>query len=107
MSITYTWNITQLETAPSENGLEHVVKTIHWQYHATDGVYTADIIGRASLDPPDPMAYTPYMELTKEQVIIWLEAKLAPELDELKIALDHKLQNIITPPIVRPSLPWV
>ena len=47
------------------------------------------------------------MSLTKEQVIIWLEAKLAPELDELKMALDHKLQNIITPPIVRPSLPWV
>lgn len=107
MSITYTWNITQLETAPSENGLEHVVKFIHWKYHATDGAYTTDIIGIANLDPPDPMAYTPYMSLTKEQVIIWLEAKLAPELDELKMALDHKLQNIITPPIVRPSLPWV
>lgn len=107
MSITYSWNISQLETAPSENGLEHVVKTIHWKYIASNGVHTADIIGRANLDPPDPIAYTPYMELTKEQVISWLEAKLALDIEEMKLAVDHKLQNIITPPITRPSLPWV
>lgn len=68
---------------------------------------TANIVGIANLDLPDSLAYTPYLSLTNDQVIGWLEAKLAPELAELKIALDHKLQNIVTPPITRPSLPWV
>ena len=31
---TYTWSFPQFDTAPSEDGLTNVVKTIHWRLDA-------------------------------------------------------------------------
>ena len=32
----YTWTIAALECATEENGLNKVVKTVHWRYKGTD-----------------------------------------------------------------------
>lgn len=107
MSIVYTWSISQLDTAPLENNLENVVKVIHWRYHANDGTNATDIYGSVNLDPPDPLSYVPYASLTEVEVISWLENKLNSELEEMKVSLNHKLENITNPMTINSNLPWL
>jgi hypothetical protein len=102
--ITYTWVISQLDCAPHENGLDDVVKTIHWRYQATDGTYTTDCYGSIGVGEVDPDDFTPYAELTKDQVIAWLETQL--DVEELERNLAGQLAALANPPIISPDLPW-
>ena len=109
MSVTYTFKITLLETAPSENGLEHVVKTIHWKCFGTDGTNISEVMGSVNVESPDPGSFIDFMNLAESDVISWVEAKLQAldELDSIKQTLDSMLAQIDNPPITRPPLPWL
>lgn len=102
--ITYTWVIAQLDCAPQENNLDDVVKTIHWRYQATDGTHTADCYGSIGVGEVDPDDFTPYADLTQEQVIAWLESSL--DVEALQDGLAGQLATLANPPIVSPDLPW-
>lgn len=102
--ISYTWGIAKLECAPSDNGLQNVVRTVHWTYQATDGTHTASSYGSVGLEAPDAESFTAYALLTEADVIAWLEAKL--DVEALQAGLDGQIANLITPPIVSPALPW-
>jgi len=102
--ITYTWLISQLDCAPQENNLDDVVKTIHWRYQATDGTHTTDCYGSIGVGEVDPDDFTPYADLTKDQVIAWLETQL--DVDSLQEGLASWLATLANPPIVSPDLPW-
>lgn len=102
--ITYTWVIAQLDCAPQEDNLENVVKIIHWRYQATDGTHTADCYGSIGVGAVDPDDFTPYAELTKDQVVAWLEAQL--DVDELERNLATQLAMLANPPVTSPALPW-
>lgn len=104
MSLTYTWNISQLDTA-TEGSLDGVVKNVHWRYVVTDGEHSADIYGSFTPDPPESNTFISYDQLTQNNIIAWLESKL--EVDEMKLSLDHRLEKVINPPQSRPGLPWV
>jgi hypothetical protein len=107
MANTYTWVISALECYPEQDGKEDVVFTVHWRRQATDGTYNADIYGSqaVTLDPDAP--FTPYADLTEEQVIGWLEEAFGPELLAAQVeALDQQIANQINPPVVSPPLPW-
>lgn len=101
---TYTWVISQLDTAPSLDGLTDVVKTIHWRYQATDGQYHADIYGAMACATPSETDFTAYPDLTEDQVISWLEA--GNDVDALQKNLDAQIENQKNPPIVNLPLPW-
>jgi hypothetical protein len=103
-NITYTWAIAQLDCASSEDGLQNVVKTIHWRYQGTDGTHTVESYGSVGVGPLDPDDFTPYPDLTQERVIIWLESSL--DVDALQAGLAAQIAALITPPIVSPALPW-
>jgi hypothetical protein len=102
MAIAYTWSFPQLEVAPSEGGLNDVIKTIHWRYDAQDGEFSAGAYGTVSLAEPDPEAFVPFDGLTEAKVIEWvsesvdvpaLEASLAAEIDAKK----HPKTYTVTP----------
>ena len=104
---TYNWIISQLECYPQHEDKQHVVFTIHWRRQATDGTHTADVYGSQSVTLDADAPFTPYANLTKAQVIGWLEAAFGAELLEAqKKALDKQIEDQINPPIVRPKLPW-
>jgi len=109
MSITYTFKITELETAPSENGLDNVVKTIHWNYIGADETNTVNVVGSVNINSPDPDSFINFVNLTESVVISWVEAKLQAlgELDGIKQTIDSMLAHIDNPPITRPPLPWL
>ncbi len=56
MALETKWLISQMDTAPSEDGLTDVVKTVHWRYQAeqvdTDKTYNAEVYGAMSCATP-------------------------------------------------------
>ena len=108
MPNTYTWVISQLECYPEADGHQDVVFTIHWRRQATDGTYTADIYGAQSVTLAPDAPFTPYADLTFDQVVGWLEDAMGEEtLAAQIVALDTQIENQINPPVVTPPLPWV
>ena len=103
------WVISQMDTKPSEDGLTDVVACVHWRRDAKETIgdkeYFADVYGAMGCSAPDPMAFTPYADLTFEQVCGWLEANL--DVAALDAALDNQIEMQVNPPIVVLPLPWV
>jgi hypothetical protein len=106
MAIQYKWVLgdNSLSTAPSENGLTDVVKTIHWRYAGTDGDIYADTYGAMACATPSETDFTAYPDLTEDQVISWLEAGL--DVEALQANVAAKIADIKNPPIVNLPLPW-
>lgn len=103
------WIISSMETKPQEDGLTDVVVVVNWRRSATTIVdekeYYTDVYGAMGCAAPDPMAFTPYDQLTFEQVCSWLEANL--DVAALDASLDQQIANQKNPPIVQLPLPWV
>jgi len=100
-----TWNISQLNCYPEQDGLTDVVCTVHWQCTGVDGIYVASAYSTVgvTLDPTAP--YTPYEDLTQEQVLEWVWASgVDKEATELSVAQQIETQK--NPPIVTLPLPW-
>jgi hypothetical protein len=104
MSTTFTWEVVRLDTAPSENGLNNVVKIVHWKYHANDGTNNIYMAGSMGLSSPNPAAFVDYNDLTETEVVSWLEKM--PEKEEMQQSLVMQLEAITNPPIVPQPLPW-
>jgi hypothetical protein len=103
--ITYTWSISQLDCAPSENALTNVVKVIHWSLTAIDenGV-SASMSNSYPLSSPSPEAFTDYSTLTEATVISWLESSL--DVGYLQTRLSDEIASQYNPPITPLPLPW-
>ena len=104
MTLETKWLISQMDTAPSEDGLTDVVKTIHWRYKGKDGEYTAEVYGSMACATPSETDFTAYEDLTYEQVCTWLEAGLNVEAMDLNLAT--QIENLKNPPIIHLPLPW-
>jgi hypothetical protein len=104
--ITYTWSISKLDCAPSENGLMDVVKIIHWSLTGVDenGI-SASMSNSYPLSSPSPEAFTDYSTLTKETVISWLESNL--DVGYLQTYLANEIASKYNPPIASLPLPWI
>jgi hypothetical protein len=107
MANTYTWLVKAMNCAAQEGNKTDVVMTIHWRLNGTDGTYNATVYGSVGVtyDPADP--FTPYDQLTQDQVIGWTKGALgADRVDELEANIDAQLANLANPPVVTPPLPW-
>ena len=108
MTNTYTWDFPQIDTAPSENGLTDVAKTIHWRFVAvSDSETNADgealavsAYGTASAGEVDADTFVAFDSLTKD----WCKARVLVGLEkteaELQEMLDGQMDAIANPPIV-------
>ena len=104
--ITYTWGISQLDCAPSENGLTNVVKVIHWGLTGRDENGTsASISNSYPLPEPNPEGFTDYSTLTEATVISWLESTL--DIGYLHTSLANEIASKYNPPITQLPLPWI
>jgi hypothetical protein len=104
MAKEYKWVISAMDTAPSDDGLTDVVKTVHWRYQAKDAEYFADVYGSMGCATPSKTDFTAYPDLTEDQVISWLET--GNDMEALKANLDAQIENQKNPPIVNLPLPW-
>jgi len=108
MANTYTWKIEALDCFPQSEGQANVVKTVHWRLVGTVDNYVASVCGALSLAPyQSGNSFTPYANLTNDQVIGWVVDSLGDEqISSLKENLDEQLSALSNPPVVSPDLPW-
>lgn len=108
MTITYNWTIAQLDCYPEHEGHTDVVFTAHWRCDGTDGTHTAGVYGSVGLTLDPEAAFTPYEDLTLEQVIGWVKDALGEETIEAHEAnIAKQISDQAVPPVVHPALPWV
>lgn len=112
MAISYNWTINPLEAYPTASGETDVVFTAHWQFHATetidDKTYSATSIGTQSLTYESGSVFTPFHELTLEQVSGWVENAMGEErVEAMKSSLANQIANQINPPSVTLNAPWL
>jgi hypothetical protein len=101
---TITWNISQLDCLPqSAEGADYVV-TAHWQCNGVDGDYSGTVYATTSF-PVVQGAFTPYADLTLDQVLGWVWAN-GVDKDATEAAVEGQIEAQKNPPIVAPPLPW-
>lgn len=103
--ITYKWNFPAFDCRVNEDGMQDVVTTVHWRYAGTneDGV-TSEIYGAQAVGTPTPDAFTPYPELSEEQVIGWMEETL--DVPEMQANLAEQIELIVNPITVTLPAPF-
>lgn len=109
MAITYNWVVSAMDEYPTTpDNLTDVVFNVHWRRTAAETVggnnYIVDTYNVLSVPAPSPEDFTPYSDLTFEQVCGWLEAGL--DVEEIDASLAVKLENAINPPVISLPIPW-
>ena len=93
MATTNTWKIVQLERETADG----YVFTAHYTVDATDDTYSAGAYGSVSFERPETLV--PYKDLTEEQVIGWVKAKLGGDekVAEIEATLQTQIDEQKTP----------
>jgi hypothetical protein len=112
---TFNWNIIQLNTYPEKNGKQDVVFTVHWILEGVDDEstevtfglnthYTGSAYGSiyVTLDPDAP--YTPYTNLTKDQLLSWVWKSVNK--DETETSVQTQIDEKKNPTVVILPLPF-
>ena len=109
METNFQWVISQLNCAVESDGLPNVINMIHWRYNATkiegDKTYFAETYGASSVAQPNPQNFTPYENVTEEEVIQWLEQILP--VNDMQSRLEANINLQINPVEVTLPLPWL
>ena len=102
---TISWLIERLLVKPTEGTLTDVVITADWRCNGSQDSFSGTCYGSCSFAPPSG-SFTPYNELTQQQVLDWCYAN---GVDQAAIEANVSLQieNQINPPVVSLPLPWV
>jgi len=92
MANTYSWKINQLDAKIQEGELQNVIYVIHYNYKAVDpsGEYTSTSVAILSIEYNPETPFIPYDELTKEDVVSWLEAGI--DVNILQESLDKQIE---------------
>lgn len=107
MAITYTWSVVQMDCYPEYEQEADVVFNVHWTMNGVDGEYTGSVYGSQSLTLDSGSTFTPYADLTEEQVVGWVKAAMGEEqVLSLEANVAHQIEDKINPPVVNPPLPW-
>ena len=89
--ITYSWEINKVDKV-TVDGMTDVIDTVHWYAEATDGVHVTHEVGELKLQAPDPDRFIEFGNLTKLDIVGWLQSKL--DTAYIHDSLTNKLQEI-------------
>ena len=101
---TFNWAILSMPAYPQAEGQTDVVFQVNWSCGATEDRLSASSVGSVPVTYVAGSPYTPYADLTQDQVWGWIN----PSIDRTEI--ETNLQAMIdaqkTPAVVTPPLPW-
>jgi hypothetical protein len=103
---TFTWTVSQLDCYPKYDNQTDVVFTVHWQLTGTDGTHTGSVYSTCGVTYKADTPYTPYDQLTKNQVFGWIWAN-GVDKASAEAAVQAQIDNQANPPVVSPALPWI
>ena len=101
---TFNWEISQLNCHPQSDDKTNVVFNIHWRCTGVNGAYTGTVYSTTSVPAPTD-SFTPYADLTQEQVIGWIWENGVDQ-GSAEAAVQAQIDAQINPPVVSPDLPW-
>ena len=98
------WQIDSMQCKPVDGSYSNVVVSAFWRYTASDKSKSVDVSGQCVFFPPSG-TFTPYNNLTQDQVLGWCWDKGLNK-DAVEANARNQLNNLINPPVVQPPLPW-
>lgn len=116
MSNTYVWSVLGMSAYPEYESQTDVVFMVSYQCTAlssqinpkTGQQYLSSNGGSITIPYTAGSPYTPYSQLTQNQVIGWVQSALGPEgVAQVEAACNIGIESQISPPVVNPPLPWV
>jgi hypothetical protein len=104
---TTTWSIDWMQASTQDiNGHAEVVLSAGWRLTCIDGEYSSSAYSTVSFPQPEEGgSYTPYADLTEEQVLGWVWEN-GVDKDAAEASVTEQVANLVNPPVVTPPLPW-
>ena len=106
MNISINWIIERLLVKPTEGTLTDVVVTADWRCNGSQDSFSGTCYGSCSFAPPSGSGFTPYNELTEQQVLDWCYAN-GVDKSAIEANVTAQIEAQINPPVVVLPLPWV
>ena len=107
MTATIIWAIEWMQTTPSTATPPETVLTAGWRCNGVQDTYNATSYGSASFPQPEEGGtFTPYADLTQEQVLGWCWNNGVNQID-VEAGVQAQINNLISPPMVYSPLPWI
>ena len=103
--MTILWLIERLLVKPIEGSNPDVVITADWRCNGSQDTYSGTCYGSCSFQPPTG-SFTPYEDLTQEQVLDWCFAN-GVDKTAIEANVSFQIENQINPPVVCLPNPWV
>jgi hypothetical protein len=94
----FNWNVVQMDRLTSDG----FVVTVHYTVSAVDGEFTASTYGTVGYTQKSEN-FTPFNQLTKEQVVGWVQNSLGKETVEENLTAQIEAQKN---PVQVSGLPW-
>ena len=104
--MTILWLIERLLCKPVEGSNPDVVITADWRCNGSQETCSGTCYGSSSFQPPSGSGFTPYEDLTQEQVLDWCYAN-GVDKTAIEANVTLQIENQINPPVVTLPNPWV
>ena len=108
MAATIEWKVEGLDCYPTKDSKTDVVITVHWRCNGSEEndskTYHSTSYGTVGVTYEDGDAFTPFADLTKDQVLGWVWESV--DKNETEASVQKSIDNQINPPIIQPDLPW-
>ena len=104
MAISYSWNVSTVDTYPTKDSNADVVHNVHWKLTATDDTnkdsdgnnWTSETYGSQDLDTDSISSFVAFGSLNAAKIQSWVEAAMgADEVSRWKGILDKKIADDI------------
>ena len=103
---TFTTTITQMYVMPQLDGQTDVVVNALWEVTGVQDTYTASIGGNTQFTLEQGGSFTPYSQLTQDQVIGWIPES---QIESAQACVQGQIDSMVNPPVSPQNapLPWV
>ena len=114
MAATIEWKVEGLDCYPTKDRKTDVVMMVHWRCNGAEEKpseeekekehFRSTFYGTVSVTYQDGDDFTPFADLTKNQVLGWVWEDV--DKDEIESNIQKMIDDQRDPPITQPTLPW-
>lgn len=104
MTTQYKWTVESMSCYAQADGQTDVVFNVNWTCVGTEDTYTSQKIGTTQVSYSTESPFTPYADLTQEQVLGWVWAIVNKATVEAQVQSQIDYQK--APVVLTPPLPW-
>ena len=100
----FNWQIVFMSAYAQIDGQSDVVFQVNWRCESVEGRFAAVSTGSVPVTYTAGSPFTPYDQLTQEQVWGWINPSI--DCPEIEANLQSMIDEQKNPPVVTPPLPW-